>query len=278
MQTAKQIETQLERYRLHLVREEYSPETVQKYLRDIRFFLRTLPEGGCVTKEAVLSYKGALLESRRVSSANSMLVALNVFLSFLGRPECRVKLFRVQRRTFRDRELSRGEYLRLVRAAQRRSERLALLLQTLCSTGIRVSEHRFITVEALKSGAVQITNKGKTRHIVLQPKLCSMLKRYCARRGVTGGPVFVSRSGRPLGRSNIWREMKRLSLAAGVEPGKVFPHNLRHLFAVCYYQQEKDIVHLADILGHASIETTRIYTSTSPEQQAQTLSRLHLLL
>ena len=272
---------QIEDYKTHLIREERSFETIRKYIHDVEVFFRFLPADKTFCKETVLAYKQMLAENYRVSSANSMLAALSGFLSFAGMKNCRVKQFRMQRRTFRDesKELTRQEYARLVRAAQlRRDERLALLIQTICSTGIRVSEHRFITAESLRSGSVQIANKGKVRTVLFPKELCRLLRRYCEKNKIRTGPVFLSRRGRPLNRSNIWAQMKRLCTAAGVAPEKVFPHNLRHLFALTFYRLEKDIVRLADLLGHASIETTRIYTFTSPQEHARALSRMHLLL
>ena len=198
--------SQVEEYRAQLIREEHSPQTVQKYLRDIMAFFRCLPPGNSLTKEAVLDFKEMLARRYKTATGNSMLVAVNGFLTFLGVPQYRVRLFKVQR----------GD------------ERLALLLQTICSTGIRVSEHRFITAESLGAGSVFITNKGRSRMVLLPEELRRLLRAYCARRGIRSGPVFVSRTGRPLDRSNIWAQMKGLCARAGVEPAKVFPHNLRH--------------------------------------------------
>ena len=274
-------EAVLEAYHGHLKAEEKSPATIEKYLRDARAFRQSLPEGGEVTREAVLQYKRTLTETRRAASANSMLAALNSLLSFLRREDCRVRLVKVQRRCFREssRELTRQDYVRLVKAAKAaKKERLSLLLQTICSTGIRVSEHRFLTVQALQAGRVQIVNKGRERAVFLPDRLRGVLLQYCKRKGIHEGPVFVSRSGRPLNRCNIWSEMKALCRLAGVDAKKVFPHNLRHLFAVTYYRMEKDIVRLADILGHASVETTRIYTATCGDECARSLSRMRLLL
>ena len=271
----------VEAYRAKLLREEHSPQTVKKYLRDVGAFLGSLPPGGTVEKEAVLEFKRRLGERYKTSTANSMLVAVNGFLSFLGAADCRVRLFKVQRQTFRsrERELSREEYARLVRAARRSGDRqLALLLQAICATGIRVSEHRFITAESVAAGSLYITNKGRSRAVLLPGELRRLLREYCAREGIRSGPVFTSRTGRPLDRSHIWARMKALCASAGVDPRKVFPHNLRHLFAVTFYRLERDIVRLADILGHASVDTTRIYTSLSPEEQSRSLSRLGLLI
>lgn len=210
-----------------------------------------------------------------------MLVALNGFLSYIGLAQCRVRLFKLQRRSFRspEKDLTRQEYERLVKAAKsRRNERLSLLLQTICSTGIRVSEHRFVTVEALQTGQVQISNKGKMRVIILPKELRGLLLQFCKKKRLTTGPVFVTRTGKPMNRTNIWCMMKRLCAQAHVDSQKVFPHNLRHLFALTFFRMEKDIVRLADILGHSSIETTRIYTLTSSTEHAKAISRLHLLI
>lgn len=263
-----------------LVREERSAGTIAKYLRDVRAFLRFLPENGRVDKETVVAYKRQIAGAYRAASVNSMLVAVNNLLRFLGWHECRVKLLRVQRQNFRqsERELTREEYLRLLRAAQQgKNERLYFLMQTICSTGLRVSEHRFVTVEAVRAGQARVRNKGKERLVFLPKELQKPLLQYCKRRGITSGPVFVTRSGRALDRSNIWADMKRLCKAANVAEGKVFPHNLRHLFALTYYRVQKDVIHLADILGHASVDTTRIYTATSGREQKRLLSRLRLV-
>lgn len=263
-----------------LIREERSAGTIAKYLRDVRAFLRFLPESGRVDKETVVAYKRQIAGAYRAASVNSMLVAINNLLRFLGWHECRVKLLRVQRQNFRqsERELTREEYLRLLRAAQQgKNERLYFLMQTICSTGLRVSEHRFVTVEAVRAGQARVRNKGKERLVFLPKELQKPLLQYCKRRGITSGPVFVTRSGRALDRSNIWADMKRLCKAANVAEGKVFPHNLRHLFALTYYRVQKDVIHLADILGHASVDTTRIYTATSGREQKRLLSRLRLV-
>ncbi len=269
----------LEGFRAALTAEERSANTVEKYLRDARAFLRFLG-GRELGKEAVIAYKQRLTEDYRAASANSMLAAVNQLLAFLGRRDCQVKLLRTQRRSFRqaDRELTKEEYRRLLAAAERgRNDRLLLLMQTICSTGLRVSEHRFITVEAVRQGHAQVCNKGRTREVFLPAQLKKMLLAYCRARGLERGPVFVTRAGNPLDRSNIWAEMKRLCGSAGVDSRKVFPHNLRHLFAVTYYRQEKDIVRLADVLGHSSVETTRIYTATSGAEQNRLISRLGLV-
>lgn len=274
-------ETCVVNFRKYLVEEERAALTVEKYMRDIGSFVSFLPADKIVTKEMVLQYKQELAGRFKATSANSMLVALNSFFAYVNWPECKVKLFKVQRKTFRsqEQELSREEYIRLVQAAKMKSnERLYYLIQTICSTGIRVSEHQFITVEALKKGKARIINKGKEREVILPRELCVVLQQYCKKKSITSGAVFVTRTGKPMNRCNIWSEMKALCEIACVDADKVFPHNLRHLFAVTYYQLDRDIVHLADILGHASVETTRIYTATSGTEQVRTLSRMRLII
>ena len=275
------METQLEVFKQHLIDEERAAATIEKYMRDVQAFFTRLPEGTEVSKETVLEYKRKLSERYKSSSANSMLVALNRFFGFCGRRDLQVRLFKVQRVSFRERsrEMSIEEYKRLVRAArEKKDERLSLLIQTLCSTGIRVSEHRCITVEALQDGSICIAGKGKERAVFLPKKLQKQLKTYCKNRKITTGPVFITKSGNLLNRCNIWAEMKALCKNAGINPQKVFPHNLRHLFALTYYRLEKDIVRLADLLGHANIETTRIYTATTEEECLRSLTRMKLLL
>ena len=214
----------------------------------------------------MILYKEHLLKSYKISSANSMLTALNRYLRYLGMQECCVSVYRMQRQLFRDvqKDLNRDEYQELVRTASRsKRKRLYCLLQTIGSTGIRVSELKYITVESLKNKAVQICNKGKTRMILLPGSLRELLRRYCSAMKIRKGSIFIARTGRPLDRRSIWAQMKELCFAAGVKKSKVFPHNLRHLFARCYYEKEKDLVRLADFLGHSSIETTRRYTMLS---------------
>ncbi|WP_270815235.1 tyrosine-type recombinase/integrase [Hungatella effluvii] len=275
------IENQLGKFKQHLMEEERAVATIEKYMRDVQAFFTRIPEGTDVSKETVLEYKRKLSEQYKSTSANSMLVALNRFFGFCGRHDLQVRLLKVQRVSFRERsrEMSVEEYKRLVRAArEKEDERLSLLIQTLCSTGIRVSEHRCITVESLQHASICIAGKGKERAVFLPKKLQRQLKSYCKARKITTGPVFITKNGNPLNRCNIWSEMKALCKNAGINPQKVFPHNLRHLFALTYYRLEKDIVRLADILGHANIETTRIYTSTTEEECLRSLSRMKLLL
>lgn len=268
-------------YQRQLIQKECSLETVRKYLHGISNFIGFIGTEGKITKESLLRYKQEIARKYKIATVNGMLVAVNGFLKFLGMENCRVKLFKRQRQIFRNREkeLTREEYGRLVRAARRKNnERLALLVEALCATGIRVSEHQFLTAESLRTGWVEVINKGKSRTVLLPAQLREKLKKYCCGRKITAGPVFVTRSGKPLDRSNIWAEMKQLCEVACVDPGKVFPHNLRHLFAVTFYRLEKDIIRLADILGHSSVETTRIYTAISAEEQLQSLAKLRLLI
>ena len=268
-------------FRNYLLGEERSAATIEKYGRDVLAFLSWLSDREEISKEVVVGYKQAIIGEYKTTSANSMLVSVNRFLDFIGKKDCQVKLFKIQRNPFRkkDKELTKEEYNRLILAAKAKSSsRLFLMIQAICSTGIRVSEHRFITREALERGRITIYNKGKERVVFLPKKLKKCLLQYCRQNGIYSGPVFVTKNGTPVNRCNVWAEMKALCKEAGVSPEKVFPHNLRHLFAVTYYRMQKDIVHLADILGHSNIEYTRIYTFTSEEEHARVLSRMCLLI
>ena len=267
-------------YREHLLREERAPSTVENYLRDARAFAVWL-DGRALTKELAAAWKEHLLaRGRAPATVNAKLSAVNSLFRFLGREECRVKLLRLQRRAFREtsRELTQGEYQRLLSAARGRSrERLELLLETICATGIRVSEVRYVTVEAVRRGRADIALKGKIRTILLPGKLCRKLLKYAKSRGTASGEIFRTKNGTGLCRKQIWHEMKSLCAAAGVEPSKVFPHNLRHLFATAFYRATRDIAKLADLLGHNSIDTTRIYLLTTGAEHARQLERLGLI-
>ena len=267
-------------YAGYLRRMERSAGTQENYLRHVRAFARWL-RGRAVTKELAAAWKEYLLETGYApATINAMLAALNGLFSFLGWSECRVKFLKVQRRIFRDpaRELTRPEYDRLLSTARARGqERLALLMESVCSTGIRVSEVQYLTVEAAKAGRAEIHMKGKIRTILLSTKLCRKLLKYAKKQKIASGGIFLTKSGKALSRRQIWGELKRLCRYAGVEPTKVFPHNLRHLFAATYYRAYKDIVKLADVLGHSSIETTRIYLVTSGAEHARQLDRLGLV-
>ncbi|MCI8360145.1 MAG: tyrosine-type recombinase/integrase [Clostridiales bacterium] len=271
---------QIEDFERYLYQEERAPATAGKYLRDVRVFARWL-EGEPVTKEAALAWKESLLaEGLSPATVNGKISALNGFLGFLGWKDCRIKLLRLQRRMFRERsrELTRDEYLRLLDTARAAGqERLELLMEAICSTGVRVSEVRYLTVEAAQSGQAVISLKGKIRTILLPGKLCRKLLKFASAHKIASGEIFLTKGGKSLCRKQIWREMKGLCGQAGVEPSKVFPHNLRHLFATTFYRVCRDIVKLADVLGHSSIETTRIYLITTGAEHARYLERLRLI-
>ncbi len=270
----------LTRYEQHLIKEERSRRTVEQYTAACRGFLRYLGADPRVTKARVLAYRDALRTRYRDSSVNAKLSAVNGLLKFLGWSDCRVKQLRIQRKLFlpTESELTKGEYFRLIEAARRQKKRrLWVIMQCLCATGIRVSELEHFTVEQVRAALVRVDCKGKIRFVPIPKPLQKLLLNYCKERGITAGKIFVTRSGKSVDRSNIWREMKALCAVAGVAPGKVFPHNLRHLFARTYYHQTKDITRLADLLGHSSIDTTRIYTAGTGREQERTLSRLGLL-
>ena len=262
-----------------LQQQERSTATVEKYLRDVRSFA-VFTEEREVTKELVMEYKQHLIkEGYAVRSVNSMLASVNCFLRFQGWEDCRVKSLKTQREVYcpESRELTKPEYLRLLEASKDRP-RLNLLLQTISGTGIRISELRFFTVEAVRRGEVQVNAKGKSRMILLPSKLKQLLLSYAKRAGIVCGLIFRTRSGRPLNRSNVWAEMKKLCAKARVEAGKVFPHNLRKLFARTFYAIEKDIAKLADLLGHSSIDTTRIYIVSSGYEHRRKLEKMHLVI
>ncbi len=264
-------------FRDYLINEEKSNETITKYLRDVSAFLRWIGNRE-ITKSAVLSYKTEILEKYAPKSVNSMLASLNVFLKFIKKFDCTVKSIKLQRQMFSDKELTKAEYERLLIAAEKKkNKRLYYLMQSICSTGIRVSEHKYITAEAVEKGSVQINLKGKMRVVILPKTLCKMLKKYIKEENIKSGSVFITKNGKPLDRSNIWNDMKKLCESAGVDKEKVFPHNLRHLFARTYYSLQKDISRLADILGHTSINTTRIYTIESGEVHRRQIERMNLL-
>lgn len=270
----------LKQFANYLAENERSDATISKYLHDVRCFVRYA--GGLpLSKQVVLAYKEKLAATYAVTSANSMLSALNALWRFMGRQELCVKQFKQQRRLYapEEKELNRQEYQKLVVTARGNGdEQLALILQTICATGMRVSELQYITVEALKCRKAHVRCKGKERSVFLVKDLCRLLLMYAKRRGITSGPVFTARSGSPISRNRIWRAMKALCRTAGVPPKKVFPHNLRHLFARTYYHRSKDIARLADVLGHSSINTTRIYLASSGTEHKKHLESLQLLI
>ena len=276
----RKIENQkIANFRSYLINEEKSAATVEKYMRDVENFSKWIGVRE-FEKADVLEYKSELCKSYAVTSVNSALSSLNGFFNFCEWYELKVKSVKMQRRIFaaEDKELSKSEYERLVRAAEDKgNERLSLVMQTICSTGIRVSELRHVTVEAVTLARAEICCKGKRRVVFLPSQLCRILKRYIKEQKIKSGAVFVTKNGRPLDRSNIWSDMKRLCAMAGVSSEKVFPHNLRHLFARTYYSLQKDIVRLADILGHSSVDTTRIYTMETGEVHRRQIQKLGLL-
>ena len=271
---------QLQSFAARLQGEDRSPGTIGKYLRDAAEFTAWLG-GRELDREIAAGWREHLLqEGYAPTTINSMLSAVNTLFRFLGREDCKLKFLRVQRKTFREqnRELTRDEYQRLLdTAAEAGQERLGLLMETICATGIRVSEVRYITVAAAKLGRASVSLKGKIRTILLPSKLCRKLLKYAKKQKTASGEIFLTRNGTPLARGQIWREMKALCQKAGVEPSKVFPHNLRHLFATAFYKACRDIVKLADILGHSSINTTRIYLMTTGAEHAKQLERLGLV-
>ena len=264
-----------------LFQAERSQATVEKYLRSVRTFSLFL-DGQPVTKDTVMAWKKHLQREEKYSSStiNASLAALNYLFNFLGWTDCRTHYLKIQHRLFREtgRELDRADYEKLIAAALGLGrERIALVMETICATGIRVGEVRYITVEAVRSGSATISLKGKIRTILLPGKLCKKLLKYARKHKTVSGEIFLTRNGTSLSRRQIWTELKRLCKSAGVESAKVFPHNLRHLFATIFYRACKDIVRLADVLGHSSIETTRIYLVTSGAEHARQLERLGLV-
>lgn len=274
-------EKEIAAFTVYLKSDEKSENTIEKYIRDVRSF-SIYTHGMEITKETVIAYKNKLLsENYATRSINSMLASLNGLFSFLSWCDLKVKSIKLQQQIYcpEEKELSKAEYMRLVNTAkQRGNERLNLILQTICGTGIRVSELQFITVEAVKSGNAVVSLKGKTRSVFLISNLQKKLLRYAAEQKITTGAIFITRNGKPMSRTNIWREMKNLCVQAGVNPQKVFPHNLRHLFARTFYGIEKDIAKLADILGHSSINTTRIYIITTGNEHRQRMEKMRLII
>lgn len=267
-------------FREHLILEERSAATIQKYIRDVKAFM-AYAQNSAITKETVIAYKKYLQENYAVRSVNSMLASINSFFSFFGWNDLKVKSLKLQQQVYcpAEKELTKAEYTRLCKAAQRRhNERLNLILQTICGTGIRVSELQFITVEAAKCGEAVVRCKGKTRAVFIVRELRQKLLRYAAGQNIQSGMIFVTSTGKPISRTNIWREMKALCVEANVNPQKVFPHNLRHLFARVFYGIEKDIAKLADILGHSSINTTRIYIISTGIEHRRRMENMHLIL
>ena len=270
----------LAQFKSHLISEERSASTVEKYLRDTAAFA-AYAGGAALTKETVIGYKRRLQDRYAVRSVNSILASMNSLFAFLGWLDLKVKSVKLQQQIYcpEEKELTKAEYARLCRTAERKhNARLNLILQTICGTGIRVSELSYITVEAVKQGEATVSCKAKMRSVFIVKELQKKLLRYAAEQGIKTGMIFVTRTGKPLSRTNIWREMKALCEEAGVNPKKVFPHNLRHLFARTFYGIEKDIAKLADILGHSSINTTRIYIISTGTEHRKRMENMRLIL
>ena len=274
-------ETQIVAFAVYLKSEEKSENTIEKYIRDVRAFF-AYTNSTEITKETVIAYKNKLqTDNYAVRSINSMLASINSLLSFLGWKELKVKSIKLQRQIYcsEEKELTKAEYMRLVQTAkQNGNKRLDLLIQTICGTGIRVSELQYITVEAVKCGEAVVSLKGKTRSVFVVRELKKKLLRYATEQKIATGAIFITRSGKPMSRTNIWREMKKICEKAGINPNKVFPHNLRHLFARTFYGIDKDIAKLADILGHSSINTTRIYIITTGNEHRQCMENMRLII
>lgn len=276
----KITENLLKSFKLCMLDDEKSGATIAKYLRDLRCFVAYVG-GRSIDKALVLEYKAELGRNYALTSANSMIAAVNALFRFVGWLDCCVKQFKIQKKVFcsEEKELSKAEYLSLVRTAEsKKNERLSLLIQTICGTGIRVSEAEYITVEAVQKGEAVVSCKGKTRRVFIVSALRKKLLRYVKVHGIKSGMIFVTKNGKAMNRSNIWAEMKKLCKEAGVSPNKVFPHNLRHLFARTFYGIEKDIAKLADILGHSNINTTRVYIISTGAEHRRKMENMRLII
>lgn len=270
----------IEDFRKNLELQEKSTSTIEKYIRDVKAF-SVYAENSAITKEKVIAYKKYLRNNYAVRSVNSMLASINSLFNSLEWHDLKVKSLKLQQQVFcsEDRELTKAEYARLCKTAKRKkNKRLNLILQTICGTGIRVSELQYITVEAAKQGEAVVNCKAKTRSVFIVKELKQKLLRYAAEQNIKSGMIFATRTGKPISRTNIWREMKALCVEANVNPEKVFPHNLRHLFARVFYGIEKDIAKLADILGHSSINTTRIYIISTGTEHRKRMENMHLII
>ena len=270
----------IEDFRKNLELQEKSTSTIEKYIRDVKAF-SVYAENSAITKEKVIAYKKYLRNNYAVRSVNSMLASINSLFNSLEWHDLKVKSLKLQQQVFcsEDRELTKAEYARLCKTAKRKkNKRLNLILQTICGTGIRVSELQYLTVEAAKQGEAVVNCKAKTRSVFIVKELKQKLLRYAAEQNIKSGMIFVTRTGKLISRTNIWREMKALCVEANVNPEKVFPHNLRHLFARVFYGIEKDIAKLADILGHSSINTTRIYIISTGTEHRKRMENMHLII
>lgn len=273
-------EAMIDEFRLRLEEEEKSSATIDKYIRDVRTFFVYAGVTESINKTTMIAYKEYLITKYAAASVNSMLTSVNIFLKEMNWHDCVVKILKIQQEAFRakERDLTKEEYYRLVRAAEKKGNiRLSLIMQTIGSTGIRISELKYITVAAINMGYASVCSKGKRRTVLLPEALCQKLKHYVREKKIQRGSIFVTRTGKNVDRSNVCHEMKALGREAGVMKKKIFPHNLRHLFALTYYRAKKDISHLADLLGHSNINTTRIYTLVSGEEQAKQIEFLGLV-
>ena len=273
-------EAMIDEFRLRLEEEEKSSATIDKYIRDVRTFFAYAGVAESINKTTMIAYKEYLITKYAAASVNSMLTSVNIFLKEMNWHDCVVKILKIQQEAFRakERDLTKEEYYQLVRTAERKGNiRLSLIMQTIGSTGIRISELKYITVAAINMGYASVCSKGKRRTVLLPEALCQKLKHYVREKKIQRGSVFVTRTGKNVDRSNVCHEMKALGREAGVMKKKIFPHNLRHLFALTYYRAKKDISHLADLLGHSNINTTRIYTLVSGEEQAKQIEFLGLV-
>ncbi len=273
-------EAMIDEFRLRLEEEEKSSATIDKYIRDVRTFFAYAGVAESINKTTMIAYKEYLITKYAAASVNSMLTSVNIFLKEMNWHDCVVKILKIQQEAFRakERDLTKEEYYQLVRTAERKGNiRLSLIMQTIGSTGIRISELKYITVAAINLGYASVCSKGKRRTVLLPEALCQKLKHYVREKKIQRGSVFVTRTGKNVDLSNVCHEMKALGREAGVMKKKIFPHNLRHLFALTYYRAKKDISHLADLLGHSNINTTRIYTLVSGEEQAKQIEFLGLV-
>lgn len=273
-------EAMIDEFRLRLEEEEKSSATIDKYIRDVRTFFAYAGVTESINKTTMIAYKEYLITKYAATSVNSMLTSVNIFLKEMNWHDCVVKILKIQKEAFRakERDLTKEEYYQLVRTAERKGNiRLSLIMQTIGSTGIRISELKYITVAAINMGYASVCSKGKRRTVLLPEALCQKLKHYVREKKIQRGSVFVTRTGKNVDRSNVCHEMKALGREAGVMKKKIFPHNLRHLFALTYYRAKKDISHLADLLGRSNINTTRIYTLVSGEEQAKQIEFLGLV-
>lgn len=280
MEERKITTRMIKEFKEYLILSERSTATIDKYIRDVRTFLTYVGEAA-VTKKMVIDYKDHLKVKYAVRSVNSMLASINALFVFLGWFDLKVKSIKLQQQIYcaEEKELTKTEYVRLCKTAEKqKNERLNLILQTICGTGIRVSELKFITVEAVRTGEAVVTLKGKTRSVFLVKDLRKKLLSFAHKKNIKSGAIFITRTGKPISRTHVWREMKALCKEADVNPKKVFPHNLRHLFARVFYGMEKDIAKLADILGHSSINTTRIYIISTGTEHRRRMENMRLII